>query len=302
MDQKRIIEEWIKDSAEKNTELEQTEEYVQLEQISAHLQQFKAPVFNTESELTKFHSTKPKGKGVVRSLSVTQWTLRIAASLIVLAIIYFGYNKVSEVATKTTIASTQKFKTFFLPDSSEVVLSRMSEISFNTNKWNDSREVELNGEAYFKVKKGSTFTVKTNLGDVKVIGTQFDVFNREGSFLVNCYEGVVGVSLGGKYIELPKGRGISRYAKHELTNISFEDSSPSWIENKRTFRSTPLKAVFHEIERTYNVTISTNTLDTEQLFSGRIPTTQLNESLKIVTASVQARFEIEGKHVSILPL
>ena len=39
------------------------------------------------------------------------------------------------------------------------------------------REVKLKGEAYFEVVKNAEapFVVKTDLGDIKVLGTQFNV-------------------------------------------------------------------------------------------------------------------------------
>jgi len=56
-----------------------------------------------------------------------------------------------------------------------VVLNSKSTISFNKTDWKNNRQLTLDGEAYFKVEKGSTFTVNTNNGSVTVLGTQFNV-------------------------------------------------------------------------------------------------------------------------------
>jgi len=50
---------------------------------------------------------------------------------------------------------------------------------------------KLFGKAYFDVDKGKTFTVKTDLGTVQVLGTRFDVESRDSIFKVVCYEGSV---------------------------------------------------------------------------------------------------------------
>ena len=68
-------------------------------------------------------------------------------------------------------------------------------LKYASNKWDKKRRVRLEGEAFFKVAKGSTFTVDTKTGSVKVLGTQFNVKNRIGFFEVVCYEGLVGVTV-----------------------------------------------------------------------------------------------------------
>ena len=51
---------------------------------------------------------------------------------------------------------------------------------------------------FLKVEKGKTFTVKTNYGEVEVLGTVFNVKSRDYAFEVICYEGSVEVSLDDK--------------------------------------------------------------------------------------------------------
>jgi Fe2+-dicitrate sensor, membrane component len=65
-----------------------------------------------------------------------------------------------------------------------VNLNSSSQLSYSKNKWDSKREVTLNGEAFFKVSKGSTFDVITLNGKVSVLGTQFNVKQRENYFEV----------------------------------------------------------------------------------------------------------------------
>ena len=58
-----------------------------------------------------------------------------------------------------------------LPDGSAVSLSPNSKMEFGSDA--DSRDVNLNGEAFFEVKKGVPFTVNTANGNVSVLGTSF---------------------------------------------------------------------------------------------------------------------------------
>ncbi|WP_290700166.1 FecR family protein, partial [Lacinutrix sp.] len=99
------------------------------------------------------------------------------------------------VSTNKFSYSTEyaEHKSINLPDGSEVILNAKSQLTFNKKTWNNNRELYLNGEAYFKVKTGNTFTVKTDNGSVLVLGTQFNVNAYNEDFKVNCYEGEVKV-------------------------------------------------------------------------------------------------------------
>ena len=75
-----------------------------------------------------------------------------------------------------------------------MLLNSKSTITFNKHNWDTNRTLELNGEAFFDVEKGNTFTVKTSQGNVSVLGTEFNVNASVDFFRVSCYEGKVKVS------------------------------------------------------------------------------------------------------------
>ena len=80
-----------------------------------------------------------------------------------------------------------------MPDGSSVNLNAGSELEYTSFNWKKNRVLSLGGEAFFKVKKGKTFTVITKEGNVKVLGTQFKVKSREKLYEVTCFEGKVQV-------------------------------------------------------------------------------------------------------------
>lgn len=84
-----------------------------------------------------------------------------------------------------------------LADQSEVWLSSRSRLKIS-NKFNkETRNIELDGEAFFVVSKNveSPFVVKTSKYDIKVTGTQFNVFAYAESpiFETDLVEGSVSV-------------------------------------------------------------------------------------------------------------
>ena len=84
-------------------------------------------------------------------------------------------------------------------------LNAKSLLAFNKKDWKQEREVELDGEAFFKVAKGSSFNVITKSGTVTVYGTQFNVKQRDNYFEVICYEGLVGVTYNSQETKLKPG-------------------------------------------------------------------------------------------------
>lgn len=133
-----------------------------------------------------------------------------------------------------------------LPDGSEVSLNANSGLTINKS-WDQasSREVWLDGEAFFSVthkRSGQRFIVHTDNGDVIVIGTKFNVFNRRGKTQVVLSSGKVKVVSRnssdtlvmepGQMVELTAGNtrtkksvDVARFTSWRQNTLSFEDAS-----------------------------------------------------------------------------
>ena len=215
------------------------------------------------------------------------WVLTIAASLLVLFGLFTTFGN-SEIKMATANAEQ---KTFFLLDGSEVVLNAKSEISYHKEEWDSNRVVNLTGEAFFKVKKGSAFTVKTDYGDVMVLGTQFNVNANNDYFQVTCFEGKVKVINNQKdYILNPSNsfRKINGNSIEEFTTINL---SPTWINGESNFKSVPLKYVILALEKQYNIEIDANNINDSMIFTGSFS----HKDLEIALASVFKTMNINYK-------
>ena len=53
--------------------------------------------------------------------------------------------------------------------------------------------MHFTGEGFFSVQKGSRFKVVSQQGIVEVLGTQFNILSRKGTYEVACVEGKVKV-------------------------------------------------------------------------------------------------------------
>lgn len=215
------------------------------------------------------------------------WFLRIAAVL-VLALGTFFFLK-STVAT-TEYAEVGKRSTFYLPDTSEIVLNSESEIQYKKWNWDNNRSLNLKGEAFFKVAKGKKFDVNTNLGKVTVVGTQFNVKSRNNNFEVECYEGKVKVSFDGKTTLLEKGENIVVQNGKQMESIALNSEKPSWLQNEIKFNSNSLDEIISEIERQYAVEIEKDKINSKEFFTGTLPLNNLDMALKILCKTYHLRF------------
>lgn len=192
--------------------------------------------------------------------------LKIAAAIVLLAIsTVFTVLYLNTDASPTQISynAENTENTLTLPDESQVWLNTNARITYHDNNWEINRNLSLQGEAYFKVKKGSKFTVETALGNVQVLGTSFTVAASENQLEVTCYTGKVSVTYDGEEIILnPK----QRFTSQDKNISKVQQLAPSWI-GQSLFEAASLTTVIQDVERVKNIKISLQ-LNQELSFTG----------------------------------
>ena len=294
--QENYLAKWLNNelSEEELAKFKQSAEYASYQKILDASQKLEAPEFDVDQAWATFKAGSTAETPRVVPLRPFRQFLRVAAVVaVLLAGAYFYLNSAEENFSTQFAERTQ----LTLPDNSEVFLNADSEVSFNEKKWEENRQVKLEGEAFFKVAKGEKFTVVTDGGEVSVLGTQFNVEHRNGFFEVTCYEGLVGVAFQGKESKLSPGDSFVAIDGNILTTEAVAAIQPSWMENESTFKSIPFKYVLAELERQFNVTISTENVDTEQLFTGTFNNTDIHLALESISTPSQIRYKLEGDKV-----
>jgi transmembrane sensor len=186
-----------------------------------------------------------------------------------------------------------------LPDESAVLLNANTSIHYARVNWSSDRSVHLIGEAYFKVTKGNHFTVRTDLGNVTVLGTEFNVVNRRGIFEVMCYEGSVSVSSDHNEIILTPGEGY-RLINGSPLQLKTITTAPTWIENESSFNQWPLHFVLDELERQYDIRIDDSQIDSQQSFTGSFTHTNLELALKTVLTPFDLTYTKEQNQIVLV--
>ncbi|MGB0896169.1 MAG: FecR family protein [Flavobacteriaceae bacterium] len=222
--------------------------------------------------------------------------LNIAASIILLLGV-FTYFKFFSVTTYSTGYGEQITHT--LPDGSKVILNSKSSLNYNSYNWENHRNLTLEGEAFFDVETGNTFTVNTALGNISVLGTEFNVNATDNYFNVVCYEGKVKVedNTNASTHILTPALGYQHIKNHNAIALNVNTSEPEWLHQHTSFKSTPIKHVFTTLEKHYNLKFTYNTFDDTILFTGTFPNNNQHIALETVLKSVNLNYTINGNRV-----
>lgn len=281
MDKKYLTEKWLSNELNETEEkafnaLEEVDFYKDIVESASH---FKASKFSAVPDFATFKERLEKQKEdevPVKKLNWYKPLLSMASVFIIgFGLYYFFFNT---SLTQVTTAMAEK-TTVELPDMSKVVLNANSEVAYNEGKWEDNREIKLQGEAFFDVAKGAKFDVVTSAGVISVLGTEFNVKQRGDFFEVACYEGKVRVVTDNSTHILNVGDTFKVYKETEATGTS-TFSTPQWTNNMSTFQRIPVFEVLAEVERQYNVKLTVENVNTDQLFTGSFIHTNLEGALK----------------------
>lgn len=300
MKKDKFIEKWLsgKLTDAELKEFKKIDDYQLNNRILEEAKHFKASHFSTVDSYEDFKAKtdlKEKKKPVIQ-LKSFKMLYRIAALFIVSLSVYALFF-MNNLTTVKTLASNKT--TFELPDASTVTLNAESKASYSKEKWKNKREIKLDGEAFFKVAKGSKFDVITESGTISVLGTQFNVKKRDKFFEVKCFEGIVSVQSNNKSQRLTKGNTF-RIVNGIITVDTTSLEQPEWINNKSSFESVPLYEVLHELERQYDISIKTEKIETDRLFTGGFIHNDLEQALQSITIPLDLSYKKDQQNNIIL--
>lgn len=123
----------------------------------------------------------------------------------------------------------------------------------------ERREVTLSGRAYFVVahRPDRPFRVHTTAGDVRVLGTRFDLQTDDRELRVVVAEGRVAVSSAEGDLELQGGQmsGVRDGRSLPVIPVANARQLSSWMGSFLAFQDTPLGQAAREIEAVYGIRV-----------------------------------------------
>lgn len=290
MNKEELIKKWFDNnlSLEEQKAFEQLDNSSDLIKLNNALHSFKAPEYSINSEYSHLKSELDSVK-----IKTNRWfytVLKIAAVLALLLSAYY-YTTTLDTEIQTKIAEQTIIS---LPDASEVNLNVNSFLAFNEHKWEKARVVNLKGEAFFKVAKGKKFEVVTKYGKVTVLGTQFNIIQRNDFFEVTCFEGLVAVTHSENRIELSPGNSFRWIDGEIIANDKVLAAQPSWLRGESSYNNVNLKHILSELENYYKIKINAENIDTSRLFTGSFTHKNLDLALKSVTIPLNLSYSKTG--------
>jgi hypothetical protein len=283
-------------------------------------------IFKSEPAVNQIIAFKSNRRKIINAFAIA------AAFIGVICLGYFSFNiqKVPSSNFEAIIPNdieyyvnnTKGVKEIHLSDSTKVFLEPGSILHFDKQFKGDNREVYLEGEAFFNVKKNprKPFLVYYNNIVTKVLGTSFRVgMNKSnGQFVVEVKTGRVQVS---ENVKLTKSEKIvtpviitpNQKAIYDVSSRRFETTLVNHplqvITNEEIavvephsllFDQQKLLTVFEQIEKVYQIDIAVeNAAMYNCVFTGDISNLDLFSSLKIICITTNSAYEVNGTKILI---
>lgn len=225
-----------------------------------------------------------------------QW-LRIAASIALISTLgWIGYSYFENKSANTLIqihaANTTLNDT--LPDGTRVTLNKNSSLSYTSRFKGNTRPVILKGEAFFYVSPDKTkpFIITINDVTVQVVGTSFNVKNKNGKTTVDVETGIVKVSKNKDQVELRNGeKVIITDLQSQLLKSVSKGKLYNYYRNKELIcEQTPLQELVDALNEIYDANIIIKKTDLQKK---PITTVFKDQSLDQILEVIQETFMIE---------
>lgn len=237
--------------------------------------------------------------------------IRLAAALIFAALLLVsGYEVFFSPSAKRNLlelsANSQVLNTFTLPDGTLVSLNSNTKLRYPKKFGRSTREVTIEGEAFFDVKpnKNNPFIIHAGNAQIKVLGTSFNVNAYPESKLLEVTVETGRVQVLDKtdksvqtneLILTPGDKGTLIYQSNSLMKTTNQNPNfLAWKTRNLIFKATSLDEVIQDLANVYKVDIRIADSNLNKL----LLTAQFNNySLDFILEVIETTFKIETQKV-----
>lgn len=208
------------------------------------------------------------------------------------------YNVLHPVKATTVFTRPGESKMVSMPDGSRIHLNENSILTYTNRYSTASREIALQGEAFFEVAKDANHPFKVHAGSaaITVLGTSFNVSeNRsDSSVMVAVKEGLIALQ-GDHAGKMLLAAGKAALAPHTGNLVACPqahvDNYFSWMDGDLHFDSTPLKEVVLELQQIYHVPIRLQSTTLEDIhLTLQYKHAPLHAVLEVICNSLELRY------------
>ena len=201
-------------------------------------------------------------------------------------------------ANQNIITSVGNSEIVSIFDGTTIKLAPNSSLSYNSVLYFFNRKVTLEGNALFNVIPGNSFTVNSPNGEVSVLGTSFNIIDREDYFNVVCFTGKVAVKANKQEVILKPLEGFENLSnkKSKFNDVSKDSSNNSYLY----LNQVPLHIVLKELSNFYNVAFNTDAVSLEGSYNGLFINDNIELALKNVLYPFNFDFEWQKDNIVVI--
>lgn len=235
------------------------------------------------------------GSANIYSLSRKRWIWAAAAAALILFTSIFLLRQTTQIEPTLIADAGENITTVELQDGSSVTLRPNSQLY--QNEISDQQlSYSLSGEALFEVthNPGREFRVETSEGRVRVLGTTFNLSERNSKTDVYLIEGRIAfetVDLNHS-VTLSAGEGATIQDLQLSEPFRFEETNvTSWTRNRLTFSERSAGSIADELEFHFGIEIEMEESMRSEILGGSITLEDREQSLKDLEVVLGGNFD-----------
>lgn len=236
--------------------------------------------------------------------------MRVAAIVLILMIPFATYwqgkqavkQSFADMIVEAPMGAHTKL---YLPDGTLVWLNAGSKIVYSQGFGVDDRQLKLEGEGYFEVKRNEKvpFEIKTKELNLRVLGTKFNFrnYSDDEELTVNLMEGKVVLKNGIKEMPelylVPNEKMILNKATGQMMKSRTKTSKANvWINDELFFDEDLLKDIAKKLMRSYNVKVEVADSLRNKRFYGsfKISANTIDKILDVMVSTKQVNYKYEN--------
>ena len=257
-----------------------------------------------------------------RTKKITRTLLALSVVAAVSSIIYVAFQKNRDLVSPApeTVTLIEKFvpkgerAKITLPDGSEVELNADSRLTYPSKFTGHTREVQLTGEAFFRVQHDAQHpfhVTSTNLA-VTVLGTTFNmqcyrdknqakVALVTGKVKLNSISDSTNKQASNETIILaPAEMGVFNRSTASLGKTKYDiNEETGWRQGIVVFRNADFNEIADRFDKVYNIRLVNKSAKTAFKFNGSFASLSPEEIVKSICLSKQLSYTINGKVITI---
>jgi ferric-dicitrate binding protein FerR (iron transport regulator) len=219
-----------------------------------------------------------------------------AASVLAVALVLFFAMPGTDKKYSTGSNETLKINSV---DGSQIILNRNSKLKLENGFGSISRNVSLNGEAFFDVKRDTSIHFIIHAGNrmVTVLGTSFNVQHVQHTTTVSVQSGTVKLSMDNDYLILTAGEKGIINGSGDFLKTTPELNDYSWFTDTLDFKNKTLQEVVKTLSKLAGKPVEVNSKIAQCKLTLHIKYKKLEEVYDIIAETLDIKWKEENNQI-----